>query len=91
MVRSSTGYWYRQIASYFAINGKILSCLLALHLNTAKLVYKDYPRDQQNMVRIHRWSLYASSITWKIYSWRPVECGLDRRMVFIYKWSLEQV
>ncbi len=27
---------------------------------TVKLVYKDHPRDQQNVVLIHRWSLYTS-------------------------------
>ncbi len=27
-------------------------------MNTVKLVYKDHPRDPQNMVLIHRWSLY---------------------------------
>ena len=33
--------------------------------STVKLVYKDHPRDQQN---IHRWSLYADSITWNYIS-----------------------
>ena len=28
---------------------------------TVKLVYKDRHRDQQNMVAIHRWSLYTGS------------------------------
>ncbi len=30
---------------------------------TLKLVYKDHPRDQQNVVFIHMWSLYAGSVT----------------------------
>ncbi len=58
---------------------------------TVKLVYKDHPRDQQNVVLIHRWSLYAGSITWKGYTWGPVNCGLYKQVVFIYRWSLEQV
>ncbi len=32
------------------------------YTNTVKLVYKDHPRDQKNVVFIHRWSLYAGSI-----------------------------
>ena len=35
---------------------------------TMKLVYIDHPRDQQNVVFIHRWSLYAGSIAWKVYT-----------------------
>ncbi len=45
--------------------------------NTVKFVYKDHPRDQQNMVLIHRWSLYAGSIAWKLYS-----CGLVKRSLY---------
>ena len=63
-----------------------------MHLrSTVKLVYKDYPRDQQNVVPIHRWSLYAGSIAWKIYTWGPVKCGLYKQVVFVCRWSLEQV
>ncbi len=47
---------------------------------TVKLVYKDHPGDQQNVVLIHKWSLYTGSITWKVYHWGPV--------VFISRWSL---
>ena len=47
-----------------------------------KLVYKDHPRDQQSMVLIHRWSCYASAITWKVYPWGPGKCGLYRQVVF---------
>ena len=36
--------------------------------NTVKLVYKNHPRDQQNVVFIYRWSLYAGSIAWKVYT-----------------------
>ncbi len=32
-----------------------------------KLVCKDHPRDQQIVVLIHRRSLYAGLITWKVY------------------------
>ena len=32
---------------------------------TVKLVYKDHPRDQHNVVLIHRWSLYTGSINGK--------------------------
>ncbi len=56
-----------------------------------KLVYKDHPRVQQNEVLIHRWSLYAGSITQKVYPWGPVKCGLYKQVVLIYRWSLEQV
>ena len=59
--------------------------------NTAKLVYKDHPRDQQNVALIHRWSLYAGSIAWKVYPCWPVQCGLYKQVVFIYRWSLQQV
>ena len=40
--------------------------------NTVKLVYKDRPRDQQNAVLIHMWSLYAGSTAWKVYNRGPV-------------------
>ncbi len=43
------------------------------------------------MVLIHRWSLYAGSIAWKVYLWVLVKCGLYKQVVFIYRWSLEQV
>ena len=59
--------------------------------NTVKLVYKDHPRDQQSVILIHRWSLYAGYITWKVYPWGLVKCGLYKQVVFIYRWSLEQV
>ncbi len=67
---------------------------------TVKLAYKDHPRDQQNVVLMHRWSLYAGSITWKLYIALlirttfysgPVKCGPYKQVVFIYRWSLEQV
>ena len=34
------------------------------------------------MVLIHRWSLYAGSITWKVYLWGFVKCGLYKQVVF---------
>ncbi len=30
--------------------------------NTVKLVYKDHPRDQQNVVLVYRWPLHGGSI-----------------------------
>ena len=33
------------------------------------------------MVLIHRWSLCTGSITWKIYSWEPVKCGLYKQVI----------
>ena len=66
--------------------------------NTMKPLYKDHLRDQQNIVLIHRWSLYAASIKWQVYIWMLVTCGLYKQagglciqVVFIYRWSLEQV
>ncbi len=47
-----------------------------------KPVYKDHPRDQQNMFIIHRWSLYAGSTAWKVYTRVPVKCGLYKQVVF---------
>ncbi len=41
--------------------------LLGSNFVTVKLVYKDHPMDQQNVVLIHRWSLYAGSIMRKVY------------------------
>ena len=49
---------------------------------TVKLVYKDHPRDQQNIVLIHRWSLYTGSITWTVYTWGLLTCGLYKQVVF---------
>ncbi len=38
---------------------------------TVKFLYKDHLRDQQNVVLIDRWCLYASSIAWKYTSGNP--------------------
>ncbi len=66
--------------------------LAQLHIQwTWWSLYKDHPRDQQSMVLIHRWSLYAGLITWKVYLWGLVKCGLYKQVVFIYTWSLEEV
>ncbi len=51
-------------------------------ISSETCVYKDHPRDQQNVVLIHRWSLYAGSITWEVYPWGPVKCGLYKQVVF---------
>ncbi len=34
------------------------------------------------MILIHRWSLYVGSITWKVYLWGPVKCGLYKQVAF---------
>ncbi len=60
------------------------SCSDFVMWNTVKRVHKDHPA-----ILIHRWSLYAGSITWKVYPWGPVKCGLYKQVVFIYRWSLE--
>ena len=43
------------------------------YTSTVKLVSKDHHRDPQV---IHRCPLYAGSVTWKVYPWGPVNCGL---------------
>ncbi len=43
---------------------------------TVKLVYKHHPREQENVVLIYTWSLYAGCITWKVYPWGPANCAL---------------
>ncbi len=40
---------------------------------------------------MHRWSLYAGSITWKAYHCGPVKCCLYKQVVPLYRWSFEQV
>ena len=48
------------------------------HLEThSETLHKDHHRDEENVVFIHRWSLYAG--------------GLYKQVAFIYRWSLEQV
>ncbi len=46
-----------------------------------ELMAKDHPRDQHNVVLTHRWSLDTGSITWKIYLWGPIKCGLYMQVV----------
>ncbi len=59
---------------------------------TVTLVYKDHHRDPQNMVVIHRWSLYAGTVTWEVYPpGLAVKCGLYKQVVVIYRWSLQRV
>ena len=61
-----------------------------INVYTVKLVYlQDHPRDQQNVVLIHRWSLYAGLATWIVYYQRLGKYG--KQVVFIYRWSLDQV
>ena len=48
-----------------------------------KVVYKDLPRYQHNVVLIHiRWSLYVGSITCTVYHWGHAKCGLYKQVVF---------
>ncbi len=60
-------------------------------LSTVKLVHvhKKYPRDKQNVVIIHRKSLYTGLITWKMWK-LPVTHGPYKQVVFIYRWSLRR-
>ena len=60
-----------------------------LHTHQNLYICKDHPRDQQNVVLIHRWSLYAGPIILKVYLWGPVKRGLYKQVVLIYRWSLE--
>ncbi len=39
--------------------------------NTEQLVYQDHPRDQQNVVIIHRWALYSSPSILQPFILRP--------------------
>ncbi len=58
-----------------------------LKLLKVKLVFKDHPREQQNVVLTHRWSLYAGSVILNVlHLWGPVKCGLYNQVVFIYRW-----
>ncbi len=74
---------------------RLYHCECRLHRKlttvTVKLYIKTNPRDQQKVVLIHRWSLYAGSIAWKVYAGGHINCGLYKQMIFIYRWSLEQV
>ncbi len=62
-----------------------------MNYTTVKPVYKKHPRNQLNVALIRRWSLYVGLITLKVYPWKPVQCDLYKHVVFIYRWSLEQV
>ncbi len=59
--------------------------------DTVKVAHKDHPREQHNVVLIHRWSLYADLTTWKVYHYGLIKYVLYKQVVFIYRWSLEQV
>ncbi len=65
------------------------------HVITVKLVYKDHHRHQHNAILIHKWSLKAGLITWKVYPRgcvQCVQCGLYKlNVVLMYRWSLKQV
>ncbi len=61
--------------------------------DAVKLVYKDQSRDQQNVVLMHKWSLYAGSITMSIQL-RTCEMrclkagGLYIQVVFRAGWTI---
>ncbi len=40
---------------------------------------------------MYKWSLYAGSITRKVYPWGSVKRGLYKQVILIYRWSLDQV
>ncbi len=61
---------------------------ISIYLYMYSETCKDHPRDQQNVVHTHRWSLYSGLIPWKLYPWGPVNCGLYKQVVFIHRWSL---
>ncbi len=63
----------------------------AIWVCTVKLVYKDYPRNPQKVVLIHKWPLYAGSNKMTIISLGACETCLCKQMAFIYSWSLEKV
>ncbi len=58
---------------------RIITLLLVIHY-TVKPAYKDNPKDQETVVLVHRWSLYAGSITGEVYHWGPVNCGLYKQV-----------
>ncbi len=62
-------------------------CILITNTCTVKLVYKDHHTDEENVVLIHRWSLYAGSIAWKIYM-EDIYTRGPANVVFISRWSL---
>ncbi len=64
------------VCGYPMCTGNAILCTVKL-----VLAYKDHPWDQQDVVLIHRWSLYAGSTTWIVYHWRPVKCGLYKQVV----------
>ncbi len=44
-----------------------------------------------SLILIHRWSLYGCSITFKVYVLGLVKYGLYKQVIFLYRWSLDQV
>ena len=60
--------------------------------STVKLVQKDHPLDQQNVVVIHKWSLcrFNSMESIRLRTWAS-KMWFYKQMVFICRWCLEQV
>ena len=76
--------WNQMTREELAFLGIVFLYLATLcHPCTVTLVCKDHPRDQQNVVLIHRWSFYAGLITWKVYQQGLVKCGLYKQVAFI--------
>ncbi len=69
-----------KLVFFFVENPYIQRC-------TVKLVYKDHPRDQQNVVLINRWSLHAGLITWMCILLGLVKGGLYKQVVFIHRFD----
>ncbi len=66
-----------------------MSIIIIINTDIVKLEYKIWPTmkvtvklyikitlGNNNVVLIHRWSLYADSIPWKVYMLGPVKYGL---------------
>ncbi len=51
--------------------------------------YKEHHSDQQYIVLLHRWSLYI--ISTNIENTQYYKFGPYKQVVFIYRWSLEEV
>ncbi len=55
---------------------------LSLNMLNEKM---DHRMNQGNVVFIHRFNNMES------IPWGPIQCGLYKQVVFIYRWSLQQV
>ena len=83
-------YHIGQIKGCYQVGQNFVNVVLVIFCFTVKLAHKDQPKDKQNVVLIHRWSFYAGSVAWKVYIWGTVYC-LYKQVVFMHRWSLEQI